>query len=62
MDNVAVIPVTSYATWFNEQISATSRRNVRAREKKGVVVRPAPFDDAYVHGTSSGRRAWRSWR
>lgn len=66
-DNVAVIPVSTHDTWFREQISSASRRNIRASEKKGVVVREDKFDEAYVRGIMSiyneasirqGRKFW----
>jgi hypothetical protein len=49
-DNVAVIPISSYDIWFSEQISSASRRNIRASEKKGVVIKAAPYDEPYVRG------------
>ncbi len=66
-DNVAVIPVSSHETWFREQISSASRRNIRASEKKGVEVRVTEFDEKYIHGVMSiynespirgGRKYW----
>jgi hypothetical protein len=66
-DNVAVIPVSSYDTWFREQISSASRRNIRASEKKGMVIRADQFDEKYIHGIMSifdespvrhGRKYW----
>jgi hypothetical protein len=66
-DNVAVIPVSSHATWLREQISPASRRNIRGAEKKGVIVRLADFDETYVRGIMSiynespfrhGRKYW----
>jgi hypothetical protein len=66
-DNVAVIPVSSYDTWFREQISSASRRNIRTSEKKGVVVRAAQYDEKYIQGIMAiynespirgGRRFW----
>lgn len=66
-DNVAVIPVSSHETWFREQISSASRRNIRASEKKGVEVRATEFDEKYIHGIMSiynessirgGRKYW----
>jgi hypothetical protein len=66
-DNVAVIPVSTYDRWFREQISSASRRNIRASEKKGVVVRVDQFDEAYVRSimsiynespTRQGRKFW----
>jgi len=52
-DNVAAIPVSSHDTWFREQISSASRRNIRASEKKGVVVRADQFDEKYIRGVMS---------
>jgi hypothetical protein len=66
-DNVAVIPVSSYDTWFREQISSAGRRNIRASEKKGLVVRAAQYDEKYIRGIMAiynespirgGRRYW----
>lgn len=66
-DNVAVIPISTHDHWLRNQISAATRRNVRASEKRGVIVRESPFDDAYVRGIMSvsnespiraGRRYW----
>lgn len=66
-DNVAVVPVSSHDSWFREQISSASRRNIRASEKKGVVVRSEQFDEKYIHGIMSifnespvrhGRKYW----
>ena len=66
-DNVAVIPVSSYDDWFRGQISSASRRNIRASEKRGVVVKAVEFDERYVQGIMSiynesairhGRKYW----
>jgi hypothetical protein len=53
LDNVAVIPLSSYDMWFGKQISSASRRNIRASEKKGVIVKEVSFDDEYVRGIMS---------
>lgn len=39
-DNVAVLPISSYEAWFKEQIPATTRRHIRASEKKGSPLPP----------------------
>ena len=66
-DNVAVIPLTTYDEWFARQITAATRRNIKSAEKKGVTVRVAEYDEAYVRGIMSiydetpirqGRRFW----
>jgi hypothetical protein len=66
-DNVAVIPISNYDTWFREQITSASRRNIRASQKKGMVVKIDQFDEKYVRGIMSiynespiraGRKFW----
>jgi hypothetical protein len=66
-DNVAVIPLTSFEHWLSKQITPAARRNIKASEKRGVVVRAAEYDDAYVRGIMAiynespvrqGRRFW----
>jgi hypothetical protein len=66
-DNIAAIPVSSHGHWFQKQISAASRRNVRTSEKKGVTVRSSPFDERYIRGimaisdespVRAGRQYW----
>ena len=66
-DNVAAIPVTTHENWLRDQISAASRRNIRASEKKGISVRVDEFDERYVRGIMSiynetpvraGRKFW----
>ena len=65
-DNVAAVPITSYAQWW-EKLPQATRRNVRIAEKKGVVVRVVPFDDSLVRGIKAiydespirqGKRFW----
>jgi hypothetical protein len=48
-DNLAIIRVDSYEAWF-QALSQDTRRNIRRATKKGVVVRRAKFDDAFVSG------------
>jgi len=66
-DNVAAIPIESYDRWFRQQISSATRRNIKASEKKGVVVKVSQFDEAYVYDIMSifnespfraGRQYW----
>lgn len=49
-DNLAVLPVSTYDNWWNQQIRNAPRGRVRTAEKKGVTVREVPFDDATVRG------------
>lgn len=49
-DNLAVLPVTTFDHWWNEQIGFKARNKAKQAEKKGVVVREIPFDDCTVRG------------
>lgn len=51
-DNFAVITVSTYDRWFNEQLNRKTRNMVRKAEKSGVTVREVPFDDELVAGIS----------
>jgi len=66
-DNWAGIPITSYNDWWEKRLPQESRRNVRRAAKRGVIVRPAVFDDEFVKGIQGiyneapvrqGRRFW----
>ena len=65
-DNLAVIYVSSFEAWW-KCLPQVTRKNVRRSAKRGVVVRPVPFDDDLVNGISliynetpirQGRRFW----
>jgi hypothetical protein len=49
-DNMAVLPVSTYENWWTHQIGFKARNKAKQAEKKGVVVREVPFDDALVRG------------
>jgi len=49
-DNLAVLPISTFDKWWNEQIGFKARNKAKQAEKKGVVIREAPFDDELVHG------------
>jgi len=49
-DNMAVLPVSTFERWWTEQIGNKTRNMARQAQKKGVVVREAPFDDELVRG------------
>ncbi len=49
-DNMAVLPISTYENWWTQQIGFKARNKAKQAEKKGVVVREAPFDDELVHG------------
>lgn len=65
-DNLAVVCVSDYDEWW-KSLPQVTRKNVRRSAKRGVIVRPVPFDDDLVNGISSiynetpirqGRRFW----
>jgi hypothetical protein len=67
MDNYAVLPLSTFEHWTKVQIPATTKRNIRASEKRGISIRVCQYDDEYVRGISSiynespiraGRRFW----
>jgi hypothetical protein len=49
-DNLAVLPVSTYDHWFNDQIRSLPRNRTRQAEKRGVTFREVPLDDALVRG------------
>lgn len=49
MDNAAVIPITTFDAWW-KQIRPEARNRARQAEKKGIVIREAPFGEELVRG------------
>jgi hypothetical protein len=65
-ENVAAIPITSYADWWNA-LSQETRRNVRKAEKGGLQIKVSDFSDDFVNGIKGiydespvrqGKRFW----
>lgn len=52
-DNLAVIPITSFADWWENRVEPSVRRAVRKATKAGVVTKVAEFDDEFVRGIVS---------
>ena len=52
-DSIAALPIKSYSFWWEKQIERAARNKVRKAQKKGITVRMAPFDDAFVRGMTS---------
>ena len=50
LDNLAVLPVSTFDHWFAKQVDSKLRNMVRKAEKKGVNIREVPFDDALLRG------------
>lgn len=66
-DNLAVIPITSFADWWETRLPQETRKNVRRAAKRGVVTRSVAFDDIVAQGLKKiydetpvrqGRRFW----
>lgn len=49
-DNLAVLPVSTFEHWWTKQIGFKARNKAKQAEKKGLVVREVPFDDALARG------------
>lgn len=48
--SLAALPIGSYDDWWKKQIDSKTRNMVRKSEKKGIEVRVADFNDAFVKG------------
>jgi hypothetical protein len=49
-DNMAVLPVSTFEHWWTQQIGFKARNKAKQAEKKGIVLREVPFDNALVRG------------
>ncbi len=65
--NLAVAGFTTYESWWTEQITQVSRKNVRRAAKRGVSCSVAVFDDDFLRGVvriyneapvRQGRKFW----
>jgi hypothetical protein len=61
-DNWAALRITSYESWWENQLPRQTRTNVRRAAKCGVVVRRAEFDDELVRGIHAIYNATRNRR
>jgi hypothetical protein len=50
MDNLAVIPVSTFENWWNHQILSFPRNRARQAEKRGAVLRELPLGDELFQG------------
>jgi len=48
--NLAVLPISSFDDWWSKQIGFKARNKAKQAQKKGIVVREAPFNDALIRG------------
>lgn len=49
-DNLAVLPISTFDHWWNQQIRSYPRNRARQAEKKGVVLREVPFGPVLLEG------------
>lgn len=49
-DEIAVLPISSYEEWWSHTIKSRIRTTIRKSARKGVEVREADYDDAFVNG------------
>jgi hypothetical protein len=52
-DSIAALPIKSYSFWWDKQIDSKTRNMVRKAEKKGLIVKPATFDDRFIQGMTA---------
>ena len=50
MDNLAVLPVSTFEQWWAKQIGFKARNKAKQAQKRGVVVKEVPFDETLVTG------------
>src|SRR5579872_6072287 len=49
-DNFAVLTISTFDQWWSKQLGFKARNKAKQAEKKGIVIREVPFDDALVRG------------
>jgi len=49
-DNLAVLPISTFDNWWNNQIRSYPRNRARQAEKRGVVLREVPFGPELLEG------------
>lgn len=49
-DSVAAIPIVDYDFWLKKQVCKNSRKKIGLAQRKGVEIRPCPFDDDLLRG------------
>lgn len=52
LDNLAVLPISTFDNWWNQQIGFKARNKAKQAEKKGLVIREVPFSEELVRGIS----------
>jgi hypothetical protein len=49
-DNFALLPISTFDQWWTKQIGFKARNKAKQGEKKGIVFREVPFEDALARG------------
>jgi hypothetical protein len=49
-DNLAALPVSTFANWWTQQIGSKARNKAKQAAKNGVTTREVPFDDELARG------------
>jgi hypothetical protein len=49
-DNLAVLPISTFDEWWNQQLGFKARNKAKQAQKKGVTIREVPFDEDLVRG------------
>ena len=52
MDNLAVLPISTFENWWKNQIRSYPRNRARQAEKRGVLLREVPFGEELIRGIS----------
>lgn len=50
IDNFAAIPITTFDSWWKEQLGFKARNKAKQAEKKGVIIREVPFSEDLTRG------------
>ncbi len=50
LDNLAVLPISTFDHWWTKQVDAKTRNMVRKAEKRGIEIREVPFDETLING------------
>ncbi|HEY1462591.1 MAG TPA: hypothetical protein VGF44_04160 [Terriglobales bacterium] len=50
LDNLAVLPVSTFENWWNNQLRSFPRNRARQAEKRGVVFREVPYGEELIEG------------
>jgi hypothetical protein len=50
LDNLAVLPVSTFENWWNKQLRSYPRNRARQAEKRGVTFREVPYGEELIEG------------